>query len=59
MQTGRSAYFLKNADFHAPSSLGFTENGHKNMKNQVSSNSESVVGGDALLMKEVGGEWLL
>jgi hypothetical protein len=41
-------------DFHAQTSLGFTENGPKKRKYPVSGSS---VGANALLMPEVRGEW--
>ncbi len=40
--------------FHTQPSLGFTENGPKNIKYPVSG---SCVDGNALLMSEVRGEW--
>ncbi len=41
-------------DFHTQPSLGFTENGPKNIKYPVSG---SCVDENALLMSEVRGEW--
>ncbi len=41
-------------DFHAQPSLGFTENGPKNIKCPV---TDSCVDKNALLMSEVRGEW--
>ncbi len=41
-------------DFHAQPSLGFTENGPKNIKYPVSA---SYVDENALLMSEIRGEW--
>ncbi len=41
-------------DFHAPPSVGFTENGPKKRKYPL---SDSCVDENALLMSEVRGEW--